>query len=305
MKGTLLKTNITLAAALAFACTGACFAQNGSSSPATITLASPDHQIVVQFMTRPDKTSAKGDGRFVYTVQFHGKPVLDDSGLSLQLEDLPALGSNVHIAGSDPGQGVDDFHLENQKISNVHDVYNSVIVHLAESGTAPRSMDIEARAYNSGIAFRYLLPAQSGSNQFHLRQEDTEFRLTTDATDWLLALPNYRSSYESEYVKLPTSALSNQGGVASKFLIGLPLLMHEPGVAWLSLTEADLEGNTSMYVTNPSGGWQGHWLVSELSPSVDHPEMRWRARSLITPPGESWRSPMIRADSSSRHCSTT
>jgi alpha-glucosidase len=97
-------------------------------------------------MTRPDKTSTEGNGRLVYSVKFHGKPVLEDSGLSLQLENLPALGSNVHIAGSDPGHGVDDYHLENQKISNVHAVYNSVIVHLAESGTAARSMDIEARA---------------------------------------------------------------------------------------------------------------------------------------------------------------
>ncbi len=290
----MLKTCIVVTA-VAFAYTGACFAQNSSPTPSTITLASPDYQILVQFMTRPDKTSTAGDGRLVYSVQFHRKPVLDDSGLSLQLSDLPALGSNVHLTGSDPGQGVDDYVLQNQKVSKVHDVYNSVIVHVAESGAAARSMDIEARAYNSGIAFRYLLPAQSGNNQFHLRQEDTEFRLTTDATDWLLALPNYRSSYESEYVKLPTSALSNQGGVASRFLIGLPLLMHEPGVAWLSLTEADLEDNTSMYVTNPSGSWEGYWLVSELSPSVDHPEYAvegtlphhsaWRVLAIADDPG--------------------
>ncbi|MDW5265977.1 MULTISPECIES: glycoside hydrolase family 97 protein [Acidobacteriaceae] len=289
----MLKTSLVIAAAFAFTCTGSCFAQNGQPSPTTLT--SPDHQILVQFMTRSDKTSTAGDGRLVYSVQFHGKPVLDESGLSLQLGDLPALGSKVHITGSDPGQGVDDYVLQNQKISKVHDVYNSVVVHAVESGAAARGIDIEARAYNSGIAFRYLLPSQGGNNQFHLRQEDTEFRLTTDATDWLLALPSYRSSYESEYVKLPTSALSNQGGVSSKFLIGLPLLMHEPGVAWLSLTEADLEGNSSMYVTNPSGNWAGHWLVSEIAPSVDHPEYAvegtlphhsaWRVLAIADDPG--------------------
>ena len=78
-------------------------------------------------------------------------------------------------------------------------------------------MSVEARAYNGGFAFRYLVPQQDAIQQLQLKKEDTEFRLSTDATDWLLALPNYRSSYESEYVQLPTSALSNQGGVSSHF----------------------------------------------------------------------------------------
>ena len=60
------------------------------------------------------------------------------------------------------------------------------------------------------------------------------------------------------------SALSNQGGIASKFLIGMPVLLHQPGVAWISLMEADLEGNSSMYVTNPSGSWAGHYFSVKL-----------------------------------------
>src|SRR6185312_13139313 len=93
------------------------------------------------------------------------------------------------------------------------------------------------------------------------------------AINWALELPNYRSSYESEYVRLATSALSNQGGVASHILVGLPLLTHEPGTAWLALTEADLEGNSGMYVTNPSGSWAGHWFVSKLAPQIDHADI--------------------------------
>ena len=246
-----------------------CVAQSALATPVTLT--SPDAQIAVQFNVVPAKSSSGGDGRLVYSLTFHGKPVLEDSGLALELNDLPALGANVHITGSERSHGVDDYTLQFQKVGRVRDVYNSLVVRLAESAPAHRQMEIEARAYNNGFVFRYLLP-EDDAKTFHLRQEDTEFRLTSDATDWLLALPNYRSSYESEYVKLPTSALSNQGGVPSSFLIGLPLLIHEPGVAWLSLTEADIEGNSSMYVTNPSGNWAGHYFVSKLSPRLDDPK---------------------------------
>jgi alpha-glucosidase len=242
------------------------------SQTSPVTLSSPDQQLVMHFKTSPEKNSTNGSGKLVYSLEFHGKPVLADSALALELGNEPALGSDVRITGADPAKGVDDYTLQNQKTSKVHDAYNSLTLHVAEEGTRHRTMDIEAHAYNGGIAFRYVLPEQGSDKEFHLKQEDTEFKLTTDATDWLLALPNYRSSYESEYVKLVTSALSNQGGVSSNFLIGLPLLMHEPGTAWLALMEADIEGNSSMYVTNPSGNWAGHWFVSKLAPRADQPE---------------------------------
>jgi len=267
----------------------------GLAQSEPVTLSSPDQQLVMQFTTVAEKGAADIGGKLVYSVTFHGKPLLDSSALALELADQPVLGSKVQIVESTPGKGDDDYTLIAGKASTIHDEYNKIELRAVEPSGLKRTLLIEARAYNNGIAFRYLLPEQDAIKQLRLKQEDTEFRISTDATTWALELPNYRSSYESEYVKLPTSALSNQGGVASRFLIGLPLLMHEPGVAWMSLTEADLEGNTSMYVTNPSGSWQGHWLVSELSPSVDHPEYAvegtlphhsaWRVLAIADDPG--------------------
>jgi len=101
-------------------------------------------------------------------------------------------------------------------------------------------MSIEARGTMVDSRFVILLPPPAGRHpQFQLKKENTEFRLSTDATDWLLALPNYRSSYESEYVKLPTSALSNQGGVLQPVPHRLPLLIHEPGCGMDGMCEAD------------------------------------------------------------------
>ena len=237
-----------------------------------LVLTSPNQQLVMRFGIQPATNASSEDGRLIYSLAFRGKRILDDSGLALELDDQPPLGADVHIVNSDSGQGVDDYTLSNAKVSRVRDAYSSLAVHVQEYTGQHRIMTVEARAYNDGIAFRYLLPAQYSIKDLHLHQEDTEFRLSADATNWALVLPSYRSSYESEYVQLPTTAFSNQGGVSSHFLIGLPLLMHEPGAAWMALMEADLEGNSAMYVTNPSGNWAGHWLVSKLSPRFDQPD---------------------------------
>jgi alpha-glucosidase len=258
-----------------------------------VELTSPDHQLVIHFGIEPAANSQSG--QLLYSASFRGKSILDDSALGLELNQQPALGSDVRIVDSKRGSGIDSYTLSNQKVSKVHDAYNSLVIRVDEHAAPHRTMSLEARAYNGGFAFRYLLPQQNGMQNFQLHKEDTEFRLNSDATDWLLALPNYRSSYESEYIQLPTSALSNQGGVSSHFLIGLPLLIHEPGVAWMDIVEADLEGSTSMYVTNPSGNWTGHWLSALLSPRRDQPEIAvegttpwhsaWRVMEVADDPG--------------------
>jgi alpha-glucosidase len=292
-----LRSRIFVLIAVAAFCSGEAYADLGS-----ITLSSPDQRLVVQFTTAAGKESNDA-GKLVYSITFRGKQLLDQSALALELGGQPTLGSNVYIAESNFGKGSDDYTLIAGKASNIQDQYNSLQLRAVESDGLRRSLVIEARAYNDGIAFRYVLPEQDAIKDLHLKQEDTEFRVSTDATTWALALPNYRSSYESEYVRLPITAFSNQGGVSSSFLIGLPLLMHLPGVAWMTLTEADLEGNPGMYVTNPSGNWAGHWFVSRLSPRLDDPGLvftgalphhsAWRVLLVADEPGRLMESNII------------
>jgi hypothetical protein len=73
--------------------------------------------------------------------------------------------------------------------------------------------------------------------------------ISKEGTYGNLLLPNYRSMYESEFIKLSASSLSNQGGVESHVPAGLPLPMEVPGVAWMATTEADLHGYAAMYLT--------------------------------------------------------
>lgn len=237
------------------------------SSP--VEVSSPNQRIALRFAIEPGKGQASGDGQLVYSITYGGKPVLENSALKLELEGQAPLGAAVHIAGNVPGHGVDDYTLFTGKASSVHDAYNSMTLRAEESGSSGRKFAIEARVYNDAVAFRYVVPKQAALDRYRLTQEDTEFRLSTDAPAWALRLPNYQSGYESEYIPQVLSALSNQGGVSSYILNGAPMLLHLPGVAWAAIGEADLEGNSAMYLENPSGNWGGHYLVSKISPPVD------------------------------------
>jgi len=240
----------------------------GQSNPVDVT--SPDHRIVLHFSVQPGKVEAgSSDGQLVYSVIFHGKQVFENSALRLELANQASLGASVHIAGSTAGSGVDDYTLLAGKTSAVHDAYNSLTIQAVESASPSRRFDVEARVYNSGVAFRYRVPKQAALSRYQLTQEDTEFRPVVDADAWALRLPNYQSGYESEYVPQVLSALSNQGGISSYILNGAPMLMHMPGLAWAAVGEADLEGNAAMYLENPTGNWTGHYIISKISPPVD------------------------------------
>jgi alpha-glucosidase len=236
-----------------------------------IEVSSPDHQIALIFTQRPgtNKTAAGPDGQLVYAITFHGKTIFEDSALGLELANQAPLGAAVHVTSAVPGSGVEDYSLLAGKTSAVHDAYNSLTLQAQESGGPGRIFEIEARAYNSGLAFRYRVPAQAALARYQLTQEDTEFRPVMDADAWALRLPNYQSAYESEYVPQVLSALSNQGGVSSYVINGAPMLLHLPGLAWAAVSEADLEGNAAMYLENPTGNWTGHYIVSKISPALD------------------------------------
>lgn len=249
-------------------------------------LVSPDGRLSVSFET----TDAN---QLVYEVSFQGKTVLEPSTLSLELQDQPPLGANVRIADVIRSTTDETYHLVTGKASEVRDHFNALRLQVEETAEPKRQLVIEARAYNDAIAFRYVVPEQPSIHDFNLTREKTEFRLAKDATTYSLVLPNYRSMYESEFIKLPASAFCNQGGVHSEVLIGCPMLLDLPGVAWMAITEADLRDYSSMYLVNPSPTWQGHWFESRLAPQVENTNLCVSGK---LPHHSAWRVLMIADD---------
>jgi len=238
------------------------------AAQSTVSLKSPDGNLVITFQTVQNGQSAE-TGQFTYAVSFHGKPLIDASALGLELESEHPLGNEVRIAAQIPSNVDETYHLLTGKTSTVRNHYNGLRIDLEENGENRRNLSIEARAYDDAVAFRYVVPEQRPLREFRLKKETTEFRISKDATTYALVLPNYRTMYESEYIKLNASAFANKNGLSNRVLIGLPLLMHLPGVAWMAITEADLRDYSSMYLVNPSPEWGGHRFESQLAPGDD------------------------------------
>jgi alpha-glucosidase len=265
------------------------------AEPGEAVLNSPDGKLTITFRTIASGKTAASGGQLVYEVVFRGQPLIESSAIRLHLKDQKPLGAEVRVLGASGSKVDQTYQLLSGKASTVRDQYNALRLELDETADTARKFAIEARAYDDAVAFRYVVPKQPGLREFRLARELTEFRISKDATAYAQLLPNFQSMYESEYVKLPVSALANQGGVPSTLLVGLPLLMEVPGIGWAAITEADLRGNAAMYLVNPSGAWTGHWFESRLAPDVDDPEVSvvdglphqspWRVIMAATEPG--------------------
>ena len=229
---------------------------------------SPDDHLVLTFeITQSNEASAAG--QLVYSVTFRGKPLIDRSALELDLQGQRPLGTNVSILNKTSSQVDEQYRLITGKSSMVRNHYNALRLDLEEPAGAHRKLTLEVRLYDDAVAFRYVVPDQTGLRELRLTKEATEFRISKDATTYALLLPHFRTMYESEYIKLNASAFANRNGLSNTNLIGLPLLMNVPGVAWMAITEADLRDYSSMYLVNPSSDWGGHFFESKLAPSDD------------------------------------
>ncbi|MFL6450900.1 MAG: glycoside hydrolase family 97 protein [Bryobacteraceae bacterium] len=244
---------------------------------AASTLTSPDGNLKFEINTP--------SGQLSYSVSFQGKAVIEQSALRLQLQDQRPLGTGMTIVSQNPSQGVDEYKLLAGKRSEVYDRYNALSINAEEAGPRGRRLQIQARAYNDGIAFRYVILSQPALREYRLTKEATEFRLSRDAVTYALLLPNYRTSYESEYLKVNASYFSGKAGLGQATLIGLPYLMHLNGIGWLAITEADLRNNAAMYLAGTGQGWGEHQFESRISVG-DEPEVLVRG---TLPHTSAWR----------------
>ena len=246
---------------------------------------SPNGQITLTLLPAD---AAHGDLR--YTVDFHGKRLIDESKLGLEMEGRPALGEGMHLSGSRPETVDESYSIPVGKTKEVRDHYNGLRAEFTDG--SGRRLDVEVRAYDDGVAFRYSVPAQPGLAQVKILHEDTEFSFPKDAESYPLILDGFQSSYEDEY------QLRNVSGLHPDWLVALPYLAHEAGIGWLAITEADIENYAGMYLRK-SQRFAERVLHAELTPRRDEAgklEPDGAAVVTATPFASPWRVLMIADD---------
>jgi alpha-glucosidase len=230
-----------------------------AAAQAPVALQSPNGALEISIATVRGQAVQAAGGQLAYRVSFHGKPVIEWSKLGLLLEGSPALGPAVRIESSQPSSQDETWTSVQGKANPIRNHYNAVAVQTVETSAGGRRLTMEARAYDDGVAFRYVVPEQPSVKELRILNESTEFRFSKDASTFSLISRGFQTSNEDDYHELAI------GGLHPEYLVNLPMLLEVPGIAWVGLTEADLEDYSNLYVTAAGG----RTLAARLAPRVE------------------------------------
>jgi alpha-glucosidase len=237
--------------------TGLLAAQNpGTTGSPAATVTSPGGQITLQLFDSDAPASS-----LRYDVEFHGKRLFERSGLGLNLAGQPDLGPGMRTTGQHSESADETYTIPVGKTHEVRNHYKGALVDFEDPNG--RKLTIEVRAFDDGVAFRYLVPEQPAMQQVRIAHELTEFTYAEDASTYPLILDGYQSSWEDEY------QLRNVSGLHPDWNIALPFLANEPGIGWVAITEADIEHYSGMYLRKAKE-FGSHVVRADLSPHEDH-----------------------------------
>jgi alpha-glucosidase len=195
-----------------------------------------------------------------YQVLYKGKILIATSFLGFEIRDQTLLGEKVGLTASE---------------TLTRGRYNSLTAEYLQNGSLGRRITLEIRAYDDGVAFRYLIPKSTPLDEILIENEDTEFRFAEDGTAfaWLASGFEARPDHQSHM------ALSR---IPSDVEIAVPLLLEQPGVGWVSIAQSAGEAYPRLYLNRP----EGTTLISSLPPLAEDPHLALDTTTPLTCP---WR----------------
>lgn len=228
-----------------------------------IRLPSPDRNIVFELEQNSNTTT--------YSIAYGKNLLIKNSALNLVFDDKIKFKNSPANQPPIFSEVNENYELVVGKAKKANSHYRRVIVPLIS--IHDYRVNLEVRAFNDGIAFRYVMPKQAGSS-FTLSEEQTEFKFTGDPVVKALQLPNYTSSHEGLYTTMPLSKMKEDT------LMDMPALFQFPGT-YVAITEAALLDYAGMYLVKHEGNISG-----TLSPLPNQTKIKVKAKLPHTSP---WR----------------
>jgi len=209
---------------------------------------SPNGQVEFRlFVAQPDGALFS---RIGYQVFFHGKPLITTSWLGLDIRDQePFLGENPGFMSSDTGSG---------------DHYNSLVARYMQNGSLGRRLDVEVRAYDDGVAFRYVIPKSNPLEDILIRDEATEFNFAQPGIlSHISAQPDFDLPLELPELTIAVGPESSSSTYPKTYLVRTEAGMRtslarsktEPSVAFVGKTPLTWPWRVVLVGPDP------HWLV--------------------------------------------
>jgi alpha-glucosidase len=218
------------------------------NAPAQI--ASPDGRLVLTFAVTDFDGSAHCPA---YSVTRDGQTIIATSRLGLTFNGA-AWREHLSVVGRSFRTRDETWQPVHGERSQVRDHCNELTLTLRETQPPGRVLELAIRAYDTGVAFAYTIPAQPGLSSVSSLTEQSEFRFTGNHTTW--------------------SVTSAQGGYSPTTISGLasgnerPLTVQVATNLFLALGEARLVDYARMKF-NQLG--RPNSLVSALSSPVTSP----------------------------------
>jgi alpha-glucosidase len=262
-------------------CLGVCFLavfvfQGCATKP--LTLNSPNGDLTISFKIKSNPQPYLPGERAYYSVSYKGRPILTDSPLGIQFKGAPPLDRDFEIVGTQLASQDHTWDWRLGAESRIRDHYNQLTVALRENRQPNRRLDVVLRAYDTGVAFRYVLPQQASLGKFRISNEETGFYFARPGSAYALEAGSFNNNYEGEFRHI------GLGDIQPRSLVGLPLTLQLAGGPWVALLEADLTDYAGLYVRGAPGVANG--LRCELAPLPDHLD---EAVIGVTPKSTPWR----------------
>ena len=204
-----------------------------AAAPRHFELASPDGHLRLGVDARPQIT---------YTLDRDGVSVMAPSGLSVQLADGTAYDGSVRFEKALRRSVDDSFATPVYKRATVRDHFNELTLRY-------KTFDLVFRAYDAGVAWRFVSRAKAG---FTVRDEQAEFRFAEDVEATVPYVRHdsqadpYLNSFETYYQIHPLSAWKDDIAL-------LPTSFAMRNGWRVNITESDLLDYPGMYLKHLGG----------------------------------------------------
>jgi len=227
------------------------FAAPVFSQKLPVSLRSPDGRIVLVV----DRTEA---GNLAYSVERNGETVIAWSQLRLRLAEGDVSG--VEIRDFSPRSINAVNKLVATKAAEAVDRYEELTIIATPRSGVVKSLSWIFRAYDDGVAFRYLVPAGAGVTTLQVRNEETDFAFGGDFACHGFNVGRFDSSHEGEFDPVRASLIREHN------TYDLPLVCRTQHNAF-AITEANLRDYGGLYLAGRGEGRPG--VQARLSRRLD------------------------------------
>jgi len=193
------------------------------------------------------------NGEPTYQVNFNGKSVIDPSTLGFDFTNMPAIKLGWEIVSAKQTSSNNSWEMPWGEKRVVEDHFNELSIALVEKQAPNRKMNLEFKAYNDGIGFRYEFPEQEAMKELLIAEENTEFNLTGDHKVWWI--PGDWDIYEhlyhtTQFSEIDATKLRGHASLAQTSIpnnaVNTPVSMKTAEGIYLSFHEANLTDYAGM-----------------------------------------------------------